>query len=231
MQQPVEGRQQRRPPRERLAQEGRIDPPGALDALDHGRLAGLTTQHHELEQLGDVAVVGPPGRRPRHLAGVGKLARRQRARGAEPFPDVEATGVVGPDPVAVGRPPPGGVPAPGRLPAGHVGAVERQVLAGPGHRPQLEQGPVGQGGAQLGRRVRRPEAAPGHEVGAQGDGGDREQRQGAPHPAARPGAGCPAAGPGRRYGARRAGRAGGRSRPPRRRGRRRCGGGGRRPGG
>jgi hypothetical protein len=39
--QPVGGRQQRRAPRERLAEQGRIDSPCAPDALDDGRLAGL----------------------------------------------------------------------------------------------------------------------------------------------------------------------------------------------
>jgi hypothetical protein len=84
----------------------------------------------------------------------------------------------------LGRPPAGLLPALGPLPAGHVGAVEGEVLGGPDHRPQLEQRPVGQGGVQLGRRVRRPEAAPGHEVGVRGDGGGRvdlEQRQAAHH--------------------------------------------------
>ncbi len=101
-----------------------------------------------------------------------------------PIEDVQTTLVVGPHPVAAGRPPAGQLPALGPLPAGHVRAVERQVFAGPDHRPQFEQRPVGQCGVQLGWRVPRPKAAPGHEIGTRRDHGGRtdlEQSQLARH--------------------------------------------------
>ena len=140
---PVERREERRPPLEVVAERTGIDAPLALHALDDGGLAGLAdvdrldrhgrrllagdaergepalvlravclvhrrdddaggvdplrqvpqtlapgapgdrdlaAQHEELEHLGHVAVVRPAGRRPRHHARVGDVARAQRAR-------------------------------------------------------------------------------------------------------------------------------------------------------
>jgi hypothetical protein len=50
-------------PRERLAQQGRIDPPRAFDALDDGRLAGLASPEAWLDAFFDSAIgAGSPAR-------------------------------------------------------------------------------------------------------------------------------------------------------------------------
>lgn len=119
---PVERREQRRSARERLAQQRRVDAPCALDALDHCRRRGrrdrpatpgpaagrgltsrgrdLAPRDHELEQLRDITVVGPPGRRPGHLAAVWEVAGRQWAGGGKPVEDVQAARLVGRHPIA-----------------------------------------------------------------------------------------------------------------------------------
>ncbi|WP_228473286.1 hypothetical protein [Streptomyces cyaneochromogenes] len=94
--------------------------------------------------------------------------------------DVPAAGLVGRHPRAVILAPGGRRPALG--PLGHLGAVQREILTGPDHRPQLLQRPVGEGGAQVGRCVPAgPEPAPRHEVGVGRDGGRRvDLEQGQP---------------------------------------------------
>ena len=132
----------------------------------------LAPPHHVLQQLRDVAVVGPPGRPPRHLAGVRKISRGQRARGGEPAEDVPAARVVGPHPVEACLPATRLVP-----PLGHLRAVQRHVLARPDHRQQFEQLPVPQRVLQLSRRVRRSKAAPCHQIGVRRDGRRRVDLQ------------------------------------------------------
>ena len=77
---------------------GRVHPLGQVpDALpsDTTRDGDLATHHEELEHLGDVAVVGPSRRRPRHHAGVRNIARQERPGRAEPVENVASKPVVG----------------------------------------------------------------------------------------------------------------------------------------
>ena len=132
------------------------DPPGDRDLAAH---------HQELEHLGDVAVVGPPGRSPRRDARVGDVARAQRAGAAEQVEDVAPETVV--------------VAEPGALlvvarPVGRTGEVQADVAHRPDQRVVLEQRAVLLDGLlELGGLVCRPEAAPGDEVRA---GRDRRGR-------------------------------------------------------
>ena len=126
---------------------GEIPQPLAAAASGDGHLAAL---HHELQQLGDVAVVRPSGGLPCHLARVGQITRGQRPRGGQPPEDVPPACVIGVHPVPVERPPARRIPATGRLPAGHVRSVEGQILGGPDHASQFEQRPVVQRRVQLG---------------------------------------------------------------------------------
>ena len=58
----------------------------------------LAAHHQELQHLGDVAVVGPPGRGPRNHARVRDVARAQRPGAGEQLEDVAAETVVVADP-------------------------------------------------------------------------------------------------------------------------------------
>ena len=87
---------------------GRVDPLGQVPQALPATAAGdgdLTAGREELEHLGDVAVVRPTRRLPRHLGGVGDVARGQRARGAQQVEHPPAEPVVGGEPlVAPGQP-------------------------------------------------------------------------------------------------------------------------------
>lgn len=131
------------------------------------------------EHPADIALVVPPARPPRHDAGVGEIARRERAVGPESFEDVAAAGVVGLDPRDDVLHPPRERPL--ARPVGHLRAVQREILARPDHHVQLDQSPVGQRSLQVLRPVCRPQPAPQHEVGAGRDGRclvHLQQRQG-----------------------------------------------------
>ena len=167
-----------------------VDPrrqiPQPLPSLPAGD-RDLAPLHHEVEQLLDVAVVGPPGRLPGHRAGVRQLAHRQRprafsrARMSRRQASLALTQSRRSACHVAQLAPPG--------PVRHVGAVEREVFRGPDHRLELEERPVLEGAAQLRRGVRRSQAAPRDQVGARGDRGDRvelEQAQ-VPHQLEQPG--------------------------------------------
>ena len=110
-----------------------------------------------------------PDRRPRHRAGVGDVAGQQRPGGREPVEDVATKPVVAPQPLARRR-----VRGRGR----HGRKEEPQVTHRPHHRVELEERPVLlQGLLQMGRLVRRPEAAPRDQVGARRDRGGRVDLQ------------------------------------------------------
>ena len=131
---------------------GQVPEPVAAAAARHRDLAA---QHHVLEHLGDVAVVGPAGRLPGHRAQVRELPGRQRPGRREPLEDVPAADVVGADPVPdTGVPV--GLPGAGRIPRRHVRPVQRKVLGRPDERPQLDEGA---GAERVGpaRPDRRPE--------------------------------------------------------------------------
>ena len=91
---------------------GRVHPLGEIPqplAPDAPGDRDLPAHHQELEHLGDVAVVRPPGRGPRHHAGVRDVARAQRPGAAEQLEDVAPEAVVVADPrvralVAAARP-------------------------------------------------------------------------------------------------------------------------------
>ncbi len=189
-----------------------IDPrrqvPQPLPSLPAGD-RDLAPLHHEVEQLLDVAVVGPPGRPPGHRAGVRQLAHRQRPRGLQPREDVPPAGVVGLHPVAP------------ILPASRA---TRRARASPpcrrgrargprrsNHRLQLDQRPVLEGvrAAPPGSTTTRGGSTrPGRRSGRPRRSGRAGARSGgAPSRAARPVARRRAAGPARRSAARRPGRA------------------------
>ncbi len=192
---------------------GQVPDPVVAAAAGYGDLAA---GDHEVQHAGDVAVVGPAGGLPGDLAGVRELAGRQGAGGGQAGQDVAAEGVIGADPVAVGGPPAGHLAAAAFVPAGHVGAVQREVLGRADQGQQLDQGP-GLAGRRPGRWVsrrsrggsRRPgrrsgrRRRPGRAAAGSGGGRYREDLQGVSGPGA---------GRGRRCGGRRRGRAGGR--PP-----------------
>ena len=147
---------------------GRVHPLGEIPqplAPDAPGDRDLPAHHQELQHLGDVAVVGPPGRGPRHHARVRDVARAQRPGAAEQLEDVAPEAVVVADPrvralVTAARP---------------TGREEQAEVA---HRPHqrvvLEQRAVLlQSLLEVVRPVRRAEAAPGDEVGA---GRDRRSR-------------------------------------------------------
>ena len=145
-------------------------PPGDRD---------LAARDHEVEQLGDVLVVGPAGGGPRPVARVGQLAGLQRALGAQPAEDVAAAPVVRLHPVAELYLP--ALQLTGSRPGGHPRAVEREVLGGAEQGHQLDQLPFVHRLAQVGEGVRRAEPAPGDQVGARRDGAHRVQlEQGEP---------------------------------------------------
>ncbi len=130
-------------------------------AADHGNLAA---RFHEVEHPLGVLVVGPPGRTPRHDAGVRQPPSRQRCLGLELFEDVEAA-------VVVRRHPLGDVhlPVVQRLrtrPLGHLGAVERDVLGRPQEAPQLDHRPLLEQLVEVTHRVGAAQTAPAHQVGA-----------------------------------------------------------------
>ena len=75
---------------------GQVPQPLAPDAPGDRDLAA---HHQELQHLGDVAVVRPPGRRPRHDARVRDVARGQRPGAAEQLEDVAPEAVVVAEPV------------------------------------------------------------------------------------------------------------------------------------
>ena len=147
---------------------GRVHPLGEIPqplAPDASGDRNLPAHHQELQHLGDVAVVRPPGRDPRHHARVRDVARAQRPGAAEQFEDVAPEAVVVADPrvralVNTARP------------AGRE--VQAEVAHRPHQRVVLEQRAVLlQGLPEVVRPVRRAEAAPGDEVRA---GGDRRSR-------------------------------------------------------
>ena len=157
-------------------QAGGVHPLGQVPDALRSAPAGdrdLAAHQQELEHLGDVAVVRPAGRLPGHLGGVRDVARDERAGIAEPFQDIAPEFVIGGDPFAR---PLVSVPA-GRW----VPVVQRQVLDGPNHGVELEQGPIHlQRLPELLRVIGRSQPAPGHQVGVgrHGRGGiDLEQGQ------------------------------------------------------
>ena len=118
----------------------------------------LPAHHQELQHLGDVAVVGPPGRGPRHHARVRDLARAQGPGAAEQLEDVAPEAVVVADPrvralVTAARP---------------TGCeVQAQVAHRPHQRVVLEERAVLlQGLLEVSGLVRRAKAAPGDDVRA-----------------------------------------------------------------
>ena len=135
----------------------------------------LAAHQQELQHLGDVAVVRPPGRGPWHDTCVRDIARSQRPGAAEQVEDVAAETVVGAEPVPlllVYRP------------VGRTGEVQTEVGHRPHQRVVLEQRPVLlERMLEVLEPVGRPEPAPGDEVRARRDRRGRvdlQQRQ-APH--------------------------------------------------
>ena len=138
----------------------------------------LAARHHKLEQLADVAVVGPAGRLPRHRTSVWQLASRRRAVGRKPAQDVTATAVVGQHPLVTRLSPARQIVA--AIPLVHIGSVERNVLARSDDAPQLDQLAVLNQHPQLIGLVGAAEATPQHQVSTRGHGGGRldvKQRQ------------------------------------------------------
>ncbi len=132
----------------------------------------LTASLHELEHLGDVAVVRPAGRRPRHDTRVRDVAGRERARALQQPEDVPPAAVVVAEPH---------VHPPLAAPSAGTGEVEAEVAHRPDERVELEQRPILlERSLQVLGPVRRAEAAPGDEVGVRRDrrgGIDLQQRQ------------------------------------------------------
>ena len=151
---------------------GRVDPLGQVPQPLPPDAPGdrdLAAHHQELQHLGDVAVVRPPGRCPRHDARVRDVARAQRPGAPEQVEDVA------PETVVVAQP--GALLVVAR-PLGRAGEVQAQVAHRPHERVELEQRPVLlQRLLELGGLVRRAEAAPGHEVGTGRDRGGRVDLQ------------------------------------------------------
>ena len=150
--------------------DGWDDRVGGIDALRHvpetlaPDSAGdrhLAAVHQDLQHLGDVAVVRPAARGPRHCGRVRELARAQRARVAQPLEDVapEAVVVLQPDPRAlVAR----ALVRPGE--------VEAEVARRPDQRVELEQRALFlQRVFQVVGPVRRAEPAPEDQVRARRD--------------------------------------------------------------
>ena len=133
----------------------------AVLARGHRHLAPL---RHESEQAGDVLAVRPAARAPRHRAGVGQLAHRERALGPQPLEDVLTTGVVGLHP-----PHQAGLPVLELADAGprvHLRAVEGEVGTGSQHHLQLDHLARDQQRLELVVGVPLSEPAAEHEVGA-----------------------------------------------------------------
>ena len=140
------------------------------------RLTGdrdLVALEHVPEHLLDVLVVGPAGRAPRALAGVGQLGGRQRSLGSQGGQDVLAALLVGREPVGDLVNPGLEVAAPG--PVRRLGAVQRQVLDRPVEAEVVHEPLVLDRRLQLVRVVRRPEPRPAEQVVA---GRDRRRRLG-----------------------------------------------------
>jgi hypothetical protein len=141
--------------------------PQPLAALAPGD-RDLAAHREELEHLGHVAVVRPPGRRPGLDVRVRDVARHERAAGAEEVEHVAPEAVVAFDPPV----------SPGAARRRHVGEVEAQVARGPHHRVVLEQRAIAlERGAKLLGVVRRAQPRPRDEVGARGDRGGRVELQ------------------------------------------------------
>ena len=151
---------------------GQVPQPVAAGAARGGDLAAL---HEPVEHHPEVAVVVPAAGAPRHHAGVGQLAGRQRPVGAEPVEDVAPAVVVGPHPVAHVLLPLAQLAGAG--PLGHLGAEQRDVLGRPQRLVQLDQPLLVDGVPQLLRVERRPQPAPQHQLGARRDRAGRLELQ------------------------------------------------------
>ena len=147
---------------------GEVPQPFLADATGDG---DLPARDEHLEHLGDVAVVGPARRAPRHHARVGQRPRRQRPLGPQPVQDVLRARLVRLGPARG----PGLVARDG--PRGHRGAVQREVLGGPQHRVELDEVAAGDGLFEVGVPIAAAEPAPQHEVGAGRDRARRVQLQ------------------------------------------------------
>ena len=163
----------------------RVDPlgevPEPLAALPPGD-RDLAAPDHEIKEPGDVLVVGPAGRLPRLVAGVGELSGRQRPFRAQPVEDVQAAAVIGRHPLAPEDPPLARFTVAG--PLGHLAAVQRQVLGRAQEGQQLDQVAVRHRALEVLGLIGRPEPGPRDQVGARCHGADRvelEHRELADH--------------------------------------------------
>ena len=154
----------------------RVDPLGEVPQTLPAPPAGdrdLAVRREELEHLGDVAVVRPAGRRPRHLGGVRDVARRQRTgrrQQVEHPPAERLVGVEPLEPLGCRRP----AIAPCRRgtdrgrPSGGPSRRGRLGRRGPGRGARTACGPA-RAPAAVRRVVRVAEPGPGDEVGARCD--------------------------------------------------------------